>query len=191
METRKEQTEKKNYTTPTLAAILILLVIGATVGFYIRGQSRPVRKRIVHRPGGAITQVEKKVVEPIKKINVTKEEVKKAEVKKTEKATPKPQPAQPKAKQAPVSNTSATSQTEKYVKLFIYSDPPARIYIDHKRIVDEKGNDVITPVKNLKVKAGTRIIKLVAKDNPSKVWWTQQKFYQDDMIYVDSSAGDW
>ncbi len=57
--------------------------------------------------------------------------------------------------------------------------------------MDEKGNDLLTPVKNLKVKAGTHIIKLVAKDDPSRVWWTQQKFYQDDMLYVDSQAGDW
>lgn len=185
METKKEQTEKKNYTTPTLAAILILLIIGSAIGFYIRGQSRPVRKRTIHRPGGAITQVEKKAVEPVKKTNVTKE------VQKTEKAIPKPQTAQQKIQQTPISNVPTAGQPEKYVKLFIYSNPPARIYIDHKKIVDEKGNDVLTPVKNLKVKAGTRIIKLVAKDNPSKVWWTQQKFYQDDMIYVDTGAGDW
>ncbi len=185
METKKEQTEKKNYTTPTLAAILILLIIGSSIGFYIRGQSRTVRKKTIHKPGGTITQVEKKVVEPVKKVNVTKE------VPKTEKATPKPQPIQPKTQQTPVSNVPTTGQPEKYVKLFIYSNPPARIYIDHKKIVDEKGNDLITPAKNLKVKAGTRIIKLVAKDDPSKVWWTQQKFYQDDMIYVDTGAGDW
>ncbi len=73
METKKEQTEKKNYTTPTLAAVLILLIIGAAVGYFIRGQSKPVRKRTIHRPAGTISQVEKKAVEPVKKINVTKE----------------------------------------------------------------------------------------------------------------------
>ncbi len=185
MEMKKEQEEKRNYTTPILAAILILLIIASAVGFYIKGQSKPVRKRTIHRPAGIVTQVEKKTAEPVKNVSIAKE------TPKTEKVTPKPQPVQPKAKQVTVSNVPTTSQPEKYVKLFIYSNPPARIYIDHTRIVDEKGNDVITPVKNLRVKAGTHIIKLVAKDNPSKVWWTQQKFYQDDMIYVDTGAGDW
>lgn len=182
MEMKNEQEKKKNYTTPTLATILILLIIGASINFYIKGQSKPVHKRTIHKPAGTITQVEKKASQPAKNINITKE------VQKTDKTTPKPQS---KAKQVPASNISTINQPEKYIKLFIYSNPPARIYIDHKKIVDEKGNEILTPVKNLRVKAGTHIIKLVAKDNPSKVWWIQQKFYQDDMIYVDASAGDW
>jgi len=52
MEKEKEgQKKSKNYSTPILVAVLILLIIGVTVGYLVKGHTRSYRKASIHKPG--------------------------------------------------------------------------------------------------------------------------------------------
>jgi len=94
------------------------------------------------------------------------------------------QPAQP-------VSPAAQKDSGIYIKISIYSYPSALVFIDHQKVKDSRGLDVFTPVKDLRVKPGMHTIKLIARDDPSKTWWVQHIFDRDNMIYVDSRAGDW
>lgn len=183
--------DNKNYITKILIAILVVLSIGAGLNIYFRNFYRPSRTRTFHR-----------AVKPTTPPKQLSSEAKKPTVEKQDKTTeqnptvgaqaPAIQKGQDTQQTPPKKAIPGKSTTdEKYVKLSIYAYPPAIIFIDGQKVVDENGKEVIAPVKGLKIKAGRHSIKLVGKDDKSKIWWLESNFTKDNVIYVDSRAGDW
>lgn len=83
------------------------------------------------------------------------------------------------------------TKPEYFVRLSIYTFPPARIYIDEVEYKDPEGRTVITPARDIRISAGEHEIKIVADNSPNKVWKGKLNFTSDYIFTKDAREGDW